>query len=172
MRGLIIALLLAAAPATAQEVAVPDTPVNVTVKAFAVVGIHIENLPEWRFVVTFTDDQGKRQEDVHIGPSYYVDPVGGGKTANPSGAENLIKQMNTANMSVKSMNKRALEHLISEGKIPPATIQGTPQPPTARELDQPPVVPKTKKLEIEKLGAGGVPEPVEKAKAKPPAVKK
>jgi hypothetical protein len=138
----IIALLAAAAPVAAQEVAVPDTPVEVTVKAYAIISIHTERVPDWRFVIAFTDDQGKRQEDVHYGPSYVTDPSTGTKTAIPEGAENLCKQMNTANMSIKSMNKRALEHLVAHGKIPPSTVQGEPQPPTVRETDQPPVKPK------------------------------
>jgi hypothetical protein len=143
MRALmIVALLFAAAPVAGQEVAVPDAPVTVTVKAYAVIGMLIEHTPEYRLSIYFTDDQGKRQEDNHVGPSYFTDPITGTKTALPEGAESLIKQLNTANMSVKSMVKRSLEHLITHGKIPPSTIQGTPQPPTSVELNNPPVIPK------------------------------
>lgn len=50
-------------------------------------------------------------------------------------AQTLIKQMNTANMSVKSMQKRLLERLTKDGMIPPATVQGDPEPPLQPLVD-------------------------------------
>lgn len=45
------------------------------------------------------------------------------------GAEaiDLIKWMNTANFSVNSMQKRILQKLVADGKLPPGTIQGVPE---------------------------------------------
>ena len=42
-------------------------------------------------------------------------------------AVNMIKQLNTANMSTKSMQKRILEKLSADGLLP-GTVQGTPDP--------------------------------------------
>lgn len=47
-------------------------------------------------------------------------------------AVNLMKFLNTANLTVKSMHKRILEKLSADGVIP-GTVQGTPDPPTASD---------------------------------------
>lgn len=44
-------------------------------------------------------------------------------------ALNMIKTLNTANLTTKSMQKRILEKLAADGVIP-GTVQGTPDPPT------------------------------------------
>jgi hypothetical protein len=46
-----------------------------------------------------------------------------------SGAEAtaMIKQLNTANLTTKSMHKRILEKLSNDGKLP-GTVTGTPDP--------------------------------------------
>lgn len=41
----------------------------------------------------------------------------------------MMKSLNTANLSTKSMHKRILEKLSADGKIPPGTTTGTPDPP-------------------------------------------
>ena len=42
-------------------------------------------------------------------------------------AKDMIKFLNTANLSVKSMHKRILERLSADGKLP-GTVVGTPDP--------------------------------------------
>jgi hypothetical protein len=42
-------------------------------------------------------------------------------------ATTMIKQLNTANLSVKSMHKRILEKLSTDGVLP-GTVTGTPDP--------------------------------------------
>ena len=44
-------------------------------------------------------------------------------------ATNMIKQLNTANLTTKSMHKRILEKLSADGVLP-GTVTGTPDPPT------------------------------------------
>lgn len=44
-------------------------------------------------------------------------------------AVNMIKQLNTANLTTKSMHKRILEKLSADGVLP-GTVTGTPDPPT------------------------------------------
>ena len=39
----------------------------------------------------------------------------------------MIKTLNTANLTTKSMHKRVLEKLSADGKLP-GTVQGTPDP--------------------------------------------
>ena len=41
-------------------------------------------------------------------------------------AEDFIKFLNTANLSVKSLHKRILERLTTDGVIPPGTVTGAP----------------------------------------------
>lgn len=45
-------------------------------------------------------------------------------------ATQMMRQLNTANNSTKSMQKRILEKLTADGKIPPGTVSGTPDPVT------------------------------------------
>jgi len=45
-------------------------------------------------------------------------------------ATNMIKTLNTANLTTKSMHKRILEKLANDGIIP-GTVTGAPEPPVA-----------------------------------------
>lgn len=45
-------------------------------------------------------------------------------------AIDLMKWMNTANFSVNSMQKRVLQKLSADGKLPPGTVTGTPDSPS------------------------------------------
>ena len=149
----VLLLLLAAAPATAQESAVPITPVEKTVKAYRVNSVTTARRPDWRVLIAYEDDQGGTYIDEHYGPCTLVVPPGGGTPAKaPECAEDLAKQYNTANFSTNSMAKRTLEHLIAHGKIPPSTVQGTPEtfteraaPPPLKTTLPPPTTPKVKK---------------------------
>lgn len=43
-------------------------------------------------------------------------------------AVDWIKWVNTANLTIKSLQKRILEKLSADGKLPPGTVTGTPDP--------------------------------------------
>lgn len=46
-------------------------------------------------------------------------------------AQDMMKWMNTANFSTTSMQKRILQKLEQDGKLPPGEITGAPDPPPA-----------------------------------------
>lgn len=55
----------------------------------------------------------------------------GGVMADEAGrteATKFMKTMNTANFTTKSMQKRILEKLSADGKLPPGTVTGAPDP--------------------------------------------
>lgn len=56
----------------------------------------------------------------------------GGLIADQAGktvAQDMMKYLNTSNNSTKSQQKRILERLQKDGKIPGGTVTGTPDPP-------------------------------------------
>jgi hypothetical protein len=126
MRTLVLALSVVAVGA-GQELAVPTTPVVTTVTSYKVIAFSQEREPDWRFVITFKDSNGKVYTDEHYGPASIPDPAGGAPIANPAGADALLKQLNTANLSTVSLMRRLLQHLVQHGKIPAATVTGTPE---------------------------------------------
>jgi hypothetical protein len=119
MRALILVLLFA------QEMAVPTTPVPITITSYRIVSFEMDREPEWRFTITYKDSNDKIYKDVHFGPSSISGP--NGPTARPEGAEELIKQLNTADFRTNSLIKRLLQHLVTHGKIPAATVTGKPE---------------------------------------------
>jgi hypothetical protein len=121
------ACLLAVAALSGQEIAVPTTPVVTTITSYRVTGFSFEREPDWRFVITFQDSNGKVYTDEHYGPTSVANPAGGNPLTNPNGADTFLKQLNTANLSTTSLTKRLLQHLVQHGKIPAATVTGTPE---------------------------------------------
>jgi hypothetical protein len=121
IKALVIVLLLVPTAAFSQETAVPDTPVPTTITSYRVTGFSLEREPEWRFVIVYKDNNNKEYRDDHHGPS----TVSG--VNNPEGADELIRALNTANLSTNSLMKRLLQHLVQHGKIPPSTVQGAPE---------------------------------------------
>ena len=119
-RFAVLVLLALAAPAAAQEVAVPEVPVDVTVRAYKIVAFSQQQTPDWRFVITWTDDQGKMGNDEHFGLNYLPDPANpsGPPLYNPTGADAFLKQLNTMNFTTTSMVKRLLSHLVSHRQDP------------------------------------------------------
>src|SRR5678816_3750647 len=113
----LIFVLSFAAVTSGQEKAVLDKPLVVTTSDYEIVGLSFTRLPTWRFVITYTDTNGQTQMDVHQGET---------STNVPSNvaADTFIIALNKANLSTKSLERRLMEHLISEGKIPAATING------------------------------------------------
>lgn len=48
--------------------------------------------------------------------------------ADKTEATKFMRTMNTANFTTKSMQKRILEKLSADGKLPPGSVTGTPDP--------------------------------------------
>jgi hypothetical protein len=42
-------------------------------------------------------------------------------------AAQRLSVLNTANLTTKSLEKRLLEVLVNDGKLPPGTVSGTPR---------------------------------------------
>ncbi len=125
--GSAICVAVAVACLAAQERAVPDAPVPATITSYQIVAFSLDREPDWRFVITFKDSNGQVYRDEHYGPSSIPNPDGGAPIAIPSGADAFLKQLNTANFSTVSLTRRLLQHLVQHGKIPAATVQGTPE---------------------------------------------
>jgi len=122
-----LAVLLLASTVSAQEIAVPDKPLTVTITSYKVIGFSQERDPDWRFSITYQDSTGKTYVDQHYGLSSRPNPAGGQPIVNPEGADSLLKQLNTMNFTTTSLTKRLLQHLIAHGKIPASTVTGTPE---------------------------------------------
>lgn len=69
------------------------------------------NLPEPAVVIDLRDNHNGRFQHMYLGDQ----------------AVTMIKQLNTANLSTKSMHKRILEKLSTDGVLP-GTVTGTPDP--------------------------------------------
>lgn len=89
--------------ADAQEKATLSTPVALSVTDYTIGTVILSRVPDWRLQITYYDNQGKEFADNHAGVT--------------GGADVLIKALNKANLSTKSLECRALEHLRDEGKI-------------------------------------------------------
>jgi hypothetical protein len=135
----VLVLILLPVAAHAQEEGAVDnpTPADITVKSIKIISFAQQRLPDWRFVIIAEDNNGKQYLDEHIG-LYHAE-------TNPKGADRFLKQMNTMNFATTSMVKRLLEHIESEGIIPPITVVGTPEPPTTLSMPKPPPPPVIKK---------------------------
>jgi hypothetical protein len=72
---------------------------------------------DWQLTIRYMDNMGNMAIDDHVGA---VGPL------NPNGADLLVTALNTSNLSVKSLERLALEHLIGEGKLPASTFTGSP----------------------------------------------
>jgi hypothetical protein len=80
-----------------------------TISDYEVLGVSVGRDP-WRVVIRYRDTLGNEFGHEMIG----VD------------AEPLVKALNTANLSIKSLERRALEKLITDGLIPAGTVTGIP----------------------------------------------
>lgn len=108
---LLYGLLIGAGIVDAQEKADLTTPQTVTVASYEIAGIELRRLPRWTLRIVYMDDQGVEHYDLHQDDE----------------AQALIIALNKADLSTMSLERRALQHLINEGKIPDATITGTPR---------------------------------------------
>lgn len=125
--AVLVGLVWFGAAAVGQEIAVPDKPVVTTVTSYRVTGFSLEMAPDWRFAIAYQDSSGKTYTDDHYGPSSVPNPVGGQPVVNPTGADAFLRQLNTSNFTTTSLTKRLLQHLVQHGKIPAATVTGTPE---------------------------------------------
>lgn len=85
-----------------------------TVTGYEVIRFLIERKPVARISIVLDDNTGNRIL------AEYSDANGG------TTAATLISALNTANLSVKSLQQRILERLAADGKIPAGTVTGTP----------------------------------------------
>ena len=119
--GLLLLLLACTASIPAQEKGTVVTPVPrvLTITDYQIQGVEIWRLPSWYLRIVYVDNLGTVAEDVHASEP--------GVGPQPGSAEVLIKALNKADLGAKSLERRALEHLASEGKIPKAAVTGSPQ---------------------------------------------
>lgn len=112
-----LVLVLAAAVAalsmvlSAQERAVLVTPQVTSVTEYRIRSIHVQFRPHWSLSIEYEDNLGRVSNDRHSGSH-----------ADPDGADALVTAFGTANLEVKSLETRALEHLEGDGRIPRFTI--------------------------------------------------
>jgi len=92
------------------EKAILSTPLvhSSTITDYQILSVFIQRAPA-KLVIIYQDNLGNELSDEHTG----VD------------APALVKFLNTANLSLKSLERLALEHLIAEGKIPTSSITTT-----------------------------------------------
>ena len=84
-------------------------PQGITVINYRVIEIRM-NWPLAEVSITLSDQEGGTITALYSGPE----------------AAALMPALNTANLSVKSLHKRAIEKLQADGKLPAGTISGTP----------------------------------------------
>jgi hypothetical protein len=99
---------------------VPPPP---AVSEYQIATVLMQRLPVWQLAITYVDNLGVFHHHTHTGVFH--------ATTNPNGADVLVKQLNTINLSTKSLEQRAKEHLdtctTGVGETPgPATMSGSP----------------------------------------------
>lgn len=106
--------------ALAQERATLTTPVlPAEITGYSIAEVRIARYPNWLLEIVYQNNTGQVLKDTHMGVFE--------ATGNPTGADVLVKSLNKANLSTQSLERRALQHLIDEKKIPASSITGTPQ---------------------------------------------
>ncbi len=83
---------------------------QITTTDYRVVGIHLDREPQARILVNFRGTNGETRE---------------WKVDDPVRASNLLKALNTANLQLKSLERRCLELAMGDGVFAGA-IAGTP----------------------------------------------
>lgn len=98
----------------------PETKPAVVNNAYKVEMLHFD----WIAATIGIRLKGQNEELIHTG---YGGPMATPEERNE--AIKMMKSLNTANLTTKSLQKRVLEKLSADGKIPPGTTTGTPDPP-------------------------------------------
>lgn len=106
----------------AQEKATLTDPVTQpTITEYSIREVRLGRDP-WLAWIYYVDNTGKMQLDAHSGIV---------TAENPDGADVMVKALNKANLNPatggKTLECRAIEHLVAHGKIPAATCTGSPQ---------------------------------------------
>lgn len=86
---------------------------------------------KYQVVMSIFDWEGQHVQFVVKGENNRIHAQYGGPMATQAEkdeATKFMRTMNTANFTTKSMQKRILEKLVADGKIPPGTVQGSPDP--------------------------------------------
>lgn len=127
--------LVISLPAYTQEKGTFKVPVaRPPMQDVEIVEVRVGRLHNWSLSIYYIDNAGVVGLDQHQG--LYIAPtiddpatpnVNESSPGNPTGADVLVKQLNRANLAVKSLECRAIEHLVAHGKIPAATCTGKPQ---------------------------------------------
>jgi hypothetical protein len=99
----------------------PETTPAVTNAAYKVEMLHFD----WVAGTIGVRLKGQNGELIHTG---YGGPMA--TQAEKDEAIQMMRSLNTANLTTKSLHKRVLERLSTDGKIPPGTTTGTPDPVT------------------------------------------
>jgi hypothetical protein len=103
-----------AAPPPGQAVAVLKTPIPASITYYKIEGF-LYRLGEYpQVMINYTDNLNNLLSDVHNANS------------DPS-TLSMIEKVQKGNFTTKSLDQVLLEHLIAEGKIPPATIGPVPK---------------------------------------------
>lgn len=115
----LVIIFLSCAVLNGQEVGTLTAPITrANITTYEIDSVSMARLPAWSLNICYQDNFGNILCDSHTG---LVSVVG------VTGADVLVKQLNKANLSIQSLECRAILHLISEGKIPAGTCTGTPQ---------------------------------------------
>lgn len=106
----------------------PETKPAVVNAAYKVKMVHFD----WERAEVLVRLKGQNNEEINTG-------YGGAMATHEEKdqAVQMMKYLNTANCSTKSLQKRVLEQLSKDGKIPAGTTTGTPDPPaTTFEVEE------------------------------------
>lgn len=104
--------------------AILNTPTQAAaVTEYQIASVVMQRLPDWQLSIAWRDSAGKEHCHSHSGVYHAV--------TNPNGADVLVKALNKANLSTKSLEQRAIEHMdtctTGVGSTPgPATVSGSP----------------------------------------------
>ena len=95
---------------------VKPVPRVLTVTDYRIISLEMVFEPILSVTITYADNTGTTTEDVHVAGA-----------APGSGAAALISIVNQADHRSSSLERRLLEHLAEEGKIPAVTVTGKPR---------------------------------------------
>ena len=94
------------------EKAVLQTPIiRANVTSYEIAWVELRRLPDWHLSIGYVDDAG----ETHV------------FGADGNEAKIPIRLLNTVDLSVKSLERRALEYLMTKGLIATASVAGTPE---------------------------------------------
>jgi hypothetical protein len=102
-----------AVPPATQSVAILKTPIPANITYYYVLGFSYRLGDYPQIIINYSDNLNNMSSDVH------------NATSDPE-TVSMIDKVRKGNFATKSLDQVLLEHLIAEGKIPPATIGPVP----------------------------------------------